>query len=292
MQKTRNEGERKSDVDRTVKLTWKEVSDADLRAALAGAKDGSDPAASMKLIEYFYRRIHDNLPYDQTILFEYLDHVFGRIVEGERRTHVGLEGGRGVKRQDRYRSTGGPGMDEILKRQDRAGGRRHRGDAHAHRRHARNRAACGCSRPKAARGDSTGGRKSVDAFLLDIRMPDMNGIELCRTIRGIERYESAPIMFVSAMDQRDVLQWAIDAGCDDFMQKPIDAMVLRKRLGNLLQKAAYLKQVELMGLSLQRYVSPRTEEMARVYATTRPAPAAQAAGSMRAVLGYARLHAK
>jgi adenylate cyclase len=113
---------------------------------------------------------------------------------------------------------------------------------------------------------------SVDAFLLDIRMPDMNGIEVCRTIRAIDRYESTPIMFITAMDQRDVLQWALDAGCDDFMQKPIDAMVLRKRLGNLLQKATYLRQVELMNLSLQRYVSPRTEEMARVYATTRLLP--------------------
>ena len=112
------------------------------------------------------------------------------------------------------------------------------------------------------------GDNMVDAFLFDIRMPDINGIELCRTIRAIDRYEGTPIMFITAMDQRDVLQWAIDAGCDDFMQKPIDAMVLRKRLGNLLHKAVYLKQVELMSLSLQRYVSPRTEEMARIYATT------------------------
>jgi len=83
MEKTRNEGERKADADRTVKLTWKDISDAELRAVLASVKGGSDPAASMKLIEYFYRRIHDNLPYDQTILFEYLDHVFGRIVDGQ-----------------------------------------------------------------------------------------------------------------------------------------------------------------------------------------------------------------
>jgi len=116
------------------------------------------------------------------------------------------------------------------------------------------------------------GDNAVDAFLLDIRMPDMNGIELCRTIRGIDRYETTPIMFITAMDQRDVLQWALDAGCDDFMQKPIDAMVLRKRLGNLLQKAIYLRQLETMSLSLQRYVSPRTEEMARIYATTQLLP--------------------
>jgi class 3 adenylate cyclase len=113
----------------------------------------------------------------------------------------------------------------------------------------------------------------VDAFLLDIRLPDMNGIELCRSLRSMERYKGAPIMFITGIDQREILQWALEAGCDDFMQKPIDPTVLRKRLGNLLQKAAYLKQVELMSLSLQRYVSPRTEEVARVYATTRLLPA-------------------
>jgi len=83
MNKTHDGDRKKADVDRTVQLTSKDISQADLRAALASVKGGSDPAASMKLIEYFYRRIHDNLPYDQTILFEYLDHVFGRIVDGQ-----------------------------------------------------------------------------------------------------------------------------------------------------------------------------------------------------------------
>ena len=50
-------------------------------------------------------------------------------------------------------------------------------------------------------------------------------------------------------------------------------MVLRKRLGNLLQKASYLREAELMNRSLQRYVSPRTEKMARDYATTGKLPA-------------------
>jgi hypothetical protein len=83
MEKPKNKSERKSDADRTVKLTWKDISEVELRAALAGAKSGADPAASMKLIEYFHKRIHDNLPYDRTILFEYLDHVFGGIVNGQ-----------------------------------------------------------------------------------------------------------------------------------------------------------------------------------------------------------------
>jgi hypothetical protein len=60
------------------------MSDADLRATLTRARSGADPGAAMQLIEYFHRRIRDNLPYDRTILFEYLEHVFGRIVDGER----------------------------------------------------------------------------------------------------------------------------------------------------------------------------------------------------------------
>lgn len=124
-----------------------------------------------------------------------------------------------------------------------------------------------------ARALQAAGEHNVDAFLLDIRLPDMSGIELCRSLRAIERYRGTPIMFVTAVDEREILQWALEAGCDDFMQKPIDPIVLRKRLANLLQKAAYVRQIELMSLSLRRYVSPRTEEIARLYATTRTLPA-------------------
>ncbi len=114
---------------------------------------------------------------------------------------------------------------------------------------------------------------NIDAFLLDIRLPDVNGIELCRELRSMPRYRSAPIVFVTAIDEREVLQWALEAGADDFIQKPLHAMVLRRRLANLLQKAAYLGQVESMSLCLGRYVSPRTQEIARLYATTRSLPA-------------------
>jgi class 3 adenylate cyclase len=113
----------------------------------------------------------------------------------------------------------------------------------------------------------------IDAFLLDVRMGDMNGIELCRTLRTQENYRNAPIIFVTALDQREVLQWALDAGADDYIQKPLHAMVLRRRLANLLQKADSIRSAELMSLSLQRYVSPRTEEMARAFATTGALPA-------------------
>ena len=113
----------------------------------------------------------------------------------------------------------------------------------------------------------------VDAFLLDVRMEDMNGIELCRALRAMDNFRSVPIVFVTAIDQREVLQWALEAGADDFIQKPLHAMVLRRRLANLMQKATAIHEAELMSLSLQRYVSPRTGEIARAYAATGLLPA-------------------
>ena len=114
---------------------------------------------------------------------------------------------------------------------------------------------------------------AIDAFLLDIRLPDMNGFELCRALRAMEPHKSTPIIFVTGVDQREVLQWALEAGADDFIQKPPHAMVLRRRLANLLQKSVSIKRAESMSLSLRRYVSPRTQEIARLYADTRTLPA-------------------
>src|SRR3954465_13144508 len=113
----------------------------------------------------------------------------------------------------------------------------------------------------------------IDAFVLDIQMPGMSGIELCKSIRAMEHHRATPVLFITAMDESRVLEEALQAGGDDFIQKPIHLIVLRARLNNLLQRTAYLKQAELMRLSLQRYVSPRTEEIARLYASTGVLPA-------------------
>jgi len=111
-------------------------------------------------------------------------------------------------------------------------------------------------------------QRRFDAFILDIQMPGMNGIELCRALRAMEEYRDTPVVFITLMDSSSTLEEALAAGGDDFISKPIHLAVLRARLSNLLQRTAYLRQAQLMSLSLQRYVSPRTEEIARIYAST------------------------
>jgi len=114
---------------------------------------------------------------------------------------------------------------------------------------------------------------TIDGFLLDVNLGGTSGIELCRAIRSVDQYRSTPIIFVTSQDERVGLQSALDAGGDDFIHKPIHPAILRARLNSLLQKTVYIRQVELMGLSLHRYVCPRTEQIARVYASTGILPA-------------------
>ncbi|MFM9969255.1 MAG: adenylate/guanylate cyclase domain-containing protein [Burkholderiales bacterium] len=115
--------------------------------------------------------------------------------------------------------------------------------------------------------------QSIDAFILDIHMPGMDGIALCRILRSMERHKNTPVMFISSMDETRALEDALAAGGDDFIGKPIHFVVLRARLRNLLQRSAFLNQERMMSLSLQRYVSPRTEEIARIYAQSGVLPA-------------------
>jgi class 3 adenylate cyclase len=114
---------------------------------------------------------------------------------------------------------------------------------------------------------------SIDGFLLDVNLGGTSGIDLCRAIRAVDKYHSTPIIFVTTLDERVALQEALEAGGDDFIHKPIHPAILSARLNGLLQKTAYLRQVELMSLSLHRYVCPRTEQIALEYATTGVLPA-------------------
>ncbi|MCC6812167.1 MAG: response regulator [Deltaproteobacteria bacterium] len=75
-------------------------------------------------------------------------------------------------------------------------------------------------------------------FLLDIMMPAMDGFDLCRALRARAEHADAPVVFLTAMRERDAEQRAIDAGVDDFLTKPIRRTELLARVRSLLRQAA------------------------------------------------------
>jgi two-component system response regulator MtrA len=60
-----------------------------------------------------------------------------------------------------------------------------------------------------------------DMIILDVMMPGMDGIELCRHIRGASGTSSTPVLILSARGDADAVQQGLDAGADSYLSKPI-----------------------------------------------------------------------
>lgn len=61
-----------------------------------------------------------------------------------------------------------------------------------------------------------------DLILMDINLPDMDGLQAASTLRQIPELRSTPIIALTANVMRDVLDRALRAGCNGFIAKPID----------------------------------------------------------------------
>lgn len=71
-----------------------------------------------------------------------------------------------------------------------------------------------------------------DAILLDIMLPDMNGIEMCRELRATPETRQMPIIMVSAYAP-PLIDQALAAGATGYLSKPISLNVLRSELLNV-----------------------------------------------------------
>jgi len=98
--------------------------------------------------------------------------------------------------------------------------------------------------------------RPTDLILLDVLMPGMDGVEVCRRIRENPEWKHIPIIFLSAADDKDLIVRALEAGGVDYVTKPFNQaeMLLRVRT-HLALKAAHdrLKQLaedkdELLGI--------------------------------------------
>jgi len=70
----------------------------------------------------------------------------------------------------------------------------------------------------------------TDVILLDIKMPDVDGVEACRRIKAIDAFAGIPIIIVTARNQKDWLQAAFDAGATDYIRKPVEQVELLARV--------------------------------------------------------------
>lgn len=106
----------------------------------------------------------------------------------------------------------------------------------------------------------------VDLIILDLILPGINGVEVCRRIRQDSRFKQIPIVFVTAFDDRDFRVAGKQAGGDDFMIKPIDEIELTARISYLLESRRHVQRIERDRVSLRRTVEEQSHLIGKAMA--------------------------
>ncbi|UHQ23853.1 diguanylate cyclase [Lysobacter sp. 5GHs7-4] len=105
-----------------------------------------------------------------------------------------------------------------------------------------------------------------DLVLLDVVMPDMNGLEVCRALKADPETQSIPVIFVTSLDDPAEEAACWDAGGVDFITKPINALTVRNRVrahltlkqqSDLLRRMAWVDG--LTGVANRRQFDERLE---------------------------------
>lgn len=74
-----------------------------------------------------------------------------------------------------------------------------------------------------------------DLILLDARMGDLSGFEVCKRLKADPETRQIPVAMITALDDKGDKQNAIEAGVDDFIAKPFDPIVMLNRVKCLLR---------------------------------------------------------
>ena len=90
-----------------------------------------------------------------------------------------------------------------------------------------------------------------DLILLDIMMPKLSGFEVCKALKKDQATKQIMIMMVTALDEPGDIDRAVDAGCNDFLSKPINKVALVIRVKNMLE----LRHVTDENERLRRYIN-------------------------------------
>lgn len=111
-----------------------------------------------------------------------------------------------------------------------------------------------------------------DLILLDVLMHDANGFDLCREIKATRETQMVPIVMVTSLDSKEDRIQGIEAGCDEFLSKPVHRDELRARVHSLLKLRDARQALEreqlateeakraAMRRTFERYVSPNVVE--------------------------------
>ncbi len=86
----------------------------------------------------------------------------------------------------------------------------------------------------------------IDLMLLDINMPQMNGFEVLKIMKGSQCIEETPVIMISSEESVDTMREAYEMGITDYITRPFDSVIVKKRVQNTL--SLYANQNHLVNV--------------------------------------------
>ncbi len=87
-------------------------------------------------------------------------------------------------------------------------------------------------------------RDKPHLVLMDIMMPQMDGIECCRQIKSDQQLQDIKVIMVSSKEEFKKVDEAFKAGCDDYVVKPIDVYELMRKVADLSEFVRTLQKLQ------------------------------------------------
>lgn len=101
------------------------------------------------------------------------------------------------------------------------------------------------------------GEEPFDAVLLDIVMPEIDGLEVLRTLKGDASLWHIPVIVISGLEDVESIVECLELGADDYVQKPFDPVILRARLNACLAR----RQFHDLEVEYQKIVQEQAAEL-------------------------------
>ncbi|PSR17987.1 GGDEF domain-containing response regulator [filamentous cyanobacterium CCP3] len=100
-----------------------------------------------------------------------------------------------------------------------------------------------------------------DLILLDVMMPGMSGLQVCRRIKAMPQWQTVPIIMVTSLTSKADLARCFAVGADDFIGKPVTRLELSARVRSMLRIRQQYKALASFNASLEKTVQERTAQL-------------------------------
>lgn len=94
----------------------------------------------------------------------------------------------------------------------------------------------------------------ISIILLDITMPNIDGVEFCQMLKMSSQATDIPVIIISGRFDEDTVQKSFDAGAIDFVRKPVNWTILKNRVSNTIKQINTFKRLKVHESVIDNYL--------------------------------------